>query len=207
MYNGLEMSQLLPYRWGSWKESISTNFQNSTNFQSFSQIVLKGVSLYCYTVGCLGSGCPICVVWWWYTAVLVASMHWLSGGGWKGPMPLQWCSPPVDLCLLLGFPPMVLKEVHMAECTPSPWSASGFWPGLSAMSGGLERSFCLCLGCMGDVFMGSMVNSSLLYSMGSLLCPWCLPGWLRVTGAVGLPAAWLCVAVVGSHQWCRSCSW
>ena len=31
-------------------------------------------------------------------------------------MPLQWCSPPVGLCLL-GFPPMVLKEVPMAKFT------------------------------------------------------------------------------------------
>ena len=81
-------------------------------------------------------------------------------GAWEHPKLLQWCSPPVDLCLL-DFPLMVLKEF-----TPSPWSAYKSWPGPSTLFDGLERSFCLGLGCMGDILMSSMVDSPLLCSMG-----------------------------------------
>ena len=149
-------------------------------------MVLKGVCLCCYTACCLGSGCPIHVVWW-CTAELVAFLHWLSGG-WEHLEPLQWCSSPVDLCLL-GFNPMVLKEF-----TTSPWSASGSWPGPSAMSNGLERSCCLCLGCMGNVLLGSMVNSPLLRSMG--ISPLAIGISLGSWGSLGLSVCWLLGSVL-----------
>ena len=89
----------------------------------------------------------------------------------------------------------VFLQWSWKNCTPSSWSASGSWPGLSVMSNGLERSFCPSLGCMGDILMGSMVNSPLLNSMEDLSS---IHGGLRwqlgVTGAVCPPTAWLCVA-------------
>ena len=127
---------------------------NLNQFTNFYQVVLKGVSMYCYTACCLGSDYPICVVWWCCTAVLVAFLHWLSGGL-RASQATAVVFSPVDLCLL-GFPLMFLKEF-----SPSPWSTSGSCPGLFAVSNGLERSCCLCLG-------------SLLFCTpwGSLLCLW-----------------------------------
>ena len=183
MYNGLEMSQLLLYGWWSWNESVCI----ATLLVA---LVLAVLSMLCGDV-----------------VLLSLQPFWIDClGGWEHPELLQWRSPPVDLCLL-GFLPMVLKEVPMAGCTPNPWSTSGSWPGLSALSDGLERSFCLCLGCMGDILLGSMVNSPLLHSMGvsPLSVGVSLGGW----GSLGLLVCWLLdsVAGVGSHWWCRSCLW
>ena len=62
------------------------------------------------------------------------------------------------------------------------------------MTNGLERSFCLCLGCTGDVLMGSMVNSPLLCSMGisPLSVGVSLGGW----GSLGLSVHWLLGSVL-----------
>ena len=164
-------------RW-SWNETICTNFLNSSEW-SWDYICLIGEGLE------RSQFAPISLIspkWSWKESVCVATLlvalvlavlSMLYGdvllylwplcidclGGWEHLKPLQWCPPPVDLSLL-GFPPMVLKEF-----TPGPWSASGSWSGLSALFDGLERSCCLCLGCTGDILMGSMVNSSLLRSI------------------------------------------
>ena len=79
-------------------------------------MVLKGVSLCCYTACCLDSSCPITFVQWCSTAVLVA--------------------------------------------------------------------FCLYLGCLEDILLGSMVNSPLLHSMG--ISPLSMGISLGCWGSLGL---------------------
>ena len=52
-----------------------------------------------------------------------------------------------------------------------------------------SRVFCLCLGCMGDIFLGSMVNSPLLCSM--VISPLSLGVYLGCWGSLGLSAGCL----------------
>ena len=76
-----------PSEW-SWKKStfavwaMVLKWVNLHQFPKFFQMVLKGVSLCCYTTCCLDFGCHIHVVWWCSTAVLVAFLPllWLHGG-------------------------------------------------------------------------------------------------------------------------------
>ena len=86
-WDGLERSKILLYRQWSWKGSICTKIHY------FSQMVLKEVNVYCYTVCCLWVwlSYPSCIVMLYLcTCGLHASTVW---GGFKHLMPMQGCSP------------------------------------------------------------------------------------------------------------------